>query len=77
MDPNVNPSNYLFLNFKGEKMIKPPISVFPKQLDDLLQKLGRTSQAYANELARKLARRSQETIETLIKYQTRKIDDVN
>lgn len=57
--------------------MKNSVPVFPKPLDDLLQKLGRSSQSYARELAQKLARQSQEAIETLIKHHTQKVTHVN
>ncbi|MBA2367790.1 MAG: hypothetical protein H0V82_02055 [Candidatus Protochlamydia sp.] len=58
-------------------MLKQSMIVFPKPLNDLLQKVSRSSQIYAQELAKKLARFSQETIEILIKQQTQKVDQIN
>lgn len=57
--------------------MKTSMPVFPKQLDDLLQKVGRSSQIYASELAKKMARRSLETIDELIRYKNQKIMNVN
>src|SRR5215207_9182895 len=58
-------------------MMKQPLPVFPKPLDDLLKKVGRSSKAYAQELAKKLARYSQEVIESLVWQQTQKADQIN
>jgi hypothetical protein len=55
-------------------MMKQSIPVFPKPLNDLLQKIGRSSESYAKELAKKLARYTQATLEDLFNQQTKKID---
>jgi len=57
--------------------MKQSLPIFPKLLDELLQKIGKSSQGYANELAKKMARLSQEMVENLIRQKNQKVLQIN
>lgn len=59
------------------KKMKSTTPIFPSQLNNLLHKVAKASQAYAKELAKRLAKQPIDALETLIQKQAQKINHVN